>query len=161
MINRTAPYTPGSDTSQEAAEAIADVTGTLRRRVYEHIVSCGEGGTTDDAAEAVLDMKHTTYTARRGELVKQGLIANSGQKGTTRSGRRAALWVAVNPENAVELAEKAKVEKRKAAKTPKIPLISGSVDITLKAVQGRMVERLQSGDVIKCPCCGTHLQQSP
>jgi len=156
-----APHTPGSDTSKEAAEAIADVTGALRRRVYEHIISRGSEGTTDDAAEETLEMKHTTYTARRGELVKQGLVANSGKKGLTRSGRRAVLWVAINSDNAVELAEKAKANRKKPVKAPKIPLVPEGVDITLRAVQERMVERLQSGDEIKCPCCGTRLQQAP
>ena len=105
-----APYTPNSVTSREAAESIADVAGRLRRQVYQYIVSRGDGGTTDDGAEVVLDMKHTTYTARRGELVKQGLVTDSGNKGVTRSGRRATIWVAV-PEHEIEQAK----EKYKAA----------------------------------------------
>jgi len=69
-------------------------------------VECGEAGTTDDAAEVVLDMKHTTYTARRGELVKQGLVRDSGNTAKTRSGRNAVLWVMV-PGDEIEAAKKA------------------------------------------------------
>ena len=101
-----APFTPGSTTSREAAESVAEVAGRLRRRVYAHIVECGEAGTTDDAAEVVLDMKHTTYTARRGELVKQGLVRDSGNTTKTRSGRNAVLWVMV-PGDEIEAAKKA------------------------------------------------------
>ena len=96
-----APYTPDSDTSREAAESVAEVAGKIRRQVYEYIVSCGDDGTTDDAAEQVLDLLHTTYTARRGELVKQGLVRDSGSRDKTRRGRNAALWVAV-PEDEIE-----------------------------------------------------------
>ncbi len=99
-----APYTSNSDTSREAAESVAEVAGRLRRKVYEHIVASGDSGTTDDAAEVLLEMKHTTYTARRGELVKQGLVRDSGGRGKTRSGRNAVLWVAV-PEHEIEQAK--------------------------------------------------------
>jgi hypothetical protein len=122
-----APYTKGSLTSLEAAEAIADVAGRLRRRVYQHVVTCGATGTTDDAAEVALDMKHTTYTARRGELVKQGLVADSGHKGTTRSGRRATLWVAIravvgatNTQNLKEVSDLNKVRTKLKAKVGKM-----------------------------------------
>ena len=101
-----APFTPGSDTSEEAAESISEVAGRLRRRVYAHIVECGDVGTIDDTAEVVLDMKHTTYTARRGELVKQGLVRDSGSTDKTRSGRNAVLWVMV-PGDEIEAAKKA------------------------------------------------------
>ena len=119
-----APYTKGSLTSLEAAEAIADVAGRLRRRVYQYIVSCGASGTTDDGAEVALDMRHTTYTARRGELVKQGLVADSGHKGTTRSGRRATLWVAVRAGNSQNLKEVSELNKARTKLKGKVGKMS-------------------------------------
>jgi len=104
-----APYTKGSATSYEAAKDISRDASTLRQQVYRHIQAQGPKGTTDDAAEAVLGMKHTTYTARRGELVKKGLVADSGRTGKTRSGRKAVLWVAATGENREELEETARL----------------------------------------------------
>lgn len=40
----------------------------------------------------------------------------------------------------------------------KIPLVPKGVDITLRAVQKRMIERLKDKDEIKCPCCSTVLR---
>tara|TARA_Y100000593_G_C4153904_1_gene258478 strand:- start:116 stop:547 length:432 start_codon:yes stop_codon:yes gene_type:complete len=139
---------------------------TLQKKVYDNIVRCGDVGTTDDAAEQKLDMKHTTYTARRGELVKMGLVKDSGERAKTRSGKNAVRWVAVDPGNETELVAQAKQrEKEKLKAAPKtlvrpsqIPMIGKDVGVTLRAVQERMVERLKSGDEIKCPCCATLLR---
>jgi hypothetical protein len=86
---RNAP--PG--TSDTAAERIAGCSGTLRDRVQAHIASCGESGSTDDEGEAALSMKPQTYTPRRGELVTLGIVADSGRRRPTSSGRPAAVWV--------------------------------------------------------------------
>jgi len=132
-----APYTKGSITSMEAAEAIADVAGRLRRQVYQYIVSCGASGTTDDAAEVALDMKHTTYTARRGELVKRGLVADSGHKAKTRSGRRATIWVAVNPKNAANLKEVSDLNKIRTKLKGKVSKMSEEqCEKVLNAIEG-------------------------
>ena len=162
----TAPYTKGSDTSMQAAADISKVLHTLQRKVYDNIVRCGDVGTTDDAAEHKLDMKHTTYTARRGELVKMGLVKDSGDRGKTRSGKNAVKWVAIDPGNEAELIERAVLrEKEKLKAAPKtlvrasqIPLVGKDVGITLRAVQERMMERLKEGDDIKCPCCASLLR---
>ncbi len=162
----SAPYTKGSDTSREAAADISKVLHALQRQVYENIVKCGANGTTDDAAEFRLGMKHTTYTARRGELVKKGLVADTGNRSKTRSGKNAVQWVAVDPGNEAALIEAAKERERErvlaAPKTTvrpsQIPLVAKGVEVTLRAVQERMVERLKDGDEIKCPCCATLLR---
>ena len=128
-----APYTPDSDTSREAAESVAEVAGKIRRQVYNYIVSCGDDGTTDDAAEQALDLKHTTYTARRGELVKQGLVRDSGDRSKTRSGRNAALWVAV-PEDEIEQAklDAAAAENRRNLERSAFALIKTMSDDDLR-----------------------------
>lgn len=166
LPSSTAPYTRGSDTSLEAAQDISKVMHALQKKVYDNIVRCGDVGTTDDAAEHKLDMKHTTYTARRGELVKMGLVKDSGDRGKTRSGKNAVKWVAVDPGNEIELIALAKErEKEKLRSGPKtlvkpskIPMVDKNVGVTLRAVQERMVERLKDGDEIKCPCCATLLR---
>lgn len=128
-----APYTPDSDTSREAAESVAEVAGKIRRQVYRYIVSCGDDGTTDDAAEQVLDLKHTTYTARRGELVKQGLVRDSGFREKTRSGRNAAVWVAV-PEDEIEDAklEAAATEDRRNLERAAFAIVKAMDDADLR-----------------------------
>tara|TARA_B100001989_G_scaffold252430_1_gene234438 strand:- start:2496 stop:3005 length:510 start_codon:yes stop_codon:yes gene_type:complete len=166
LPNSSAPYTVGSETSKQAAIDIAEFMHALQKRVYDNIIKSGELGITDDAAEEALDMKHTTYTARRGELVKMGLVKDSGNRGTTRSGKKAVRWCAIDPGNEIALIAQAKEAERERLKSaPKnlvkpsqIPLVGKDVDVTLRAVQQRMIERLKTGDEIKCPCCATLLR---
>ncbi len=40
----------------------------------------------------------------------------------------------------------------------KIPLVAKGVNVTLRAVQERMIQRLKDKDEIKCPCCATVLR---
>lgn len=70
---------------------------TLRERVRAFIASRGEQGATDDEGERALNLPGRTYTPRRGELVKLGLIAWSGDKRPTERGCSARVWVAVDP----------------------------------------------------------------
>ena len=104
-----APYTKGSQTSKDAAQAIAKDAGNLRQQVYNYIISCGVNGCTDNAGEHALGLKTDTYRPRRRELVKKGLVADSGRTAKTKSGRNAVLWVAQNSENQEELEEVAKL----------------------------------------------------
>jgi len=166
LPNNTAPYVKGSETSKQAAIEISEIMHSLQKRVYDNIIKSGETGIIDDAAEVVLDMNHGTYSARRGELVKMGLVKDSGNRGITRSGKKAVKWCAVDPGNEVALIAQAKeVERERLKSAPKnlvkpsqIPLVGKSVGVTLRAVQERMVERLKTGDEIKCPCCATLLR---
>lgn len=81
-------------TSDEAARRIAGHAGTLRAAVLAWIVGCGDHGGTDDEGEAALGIRCQTWTPRRGELVKLGLVVDSGRRRPTSSGRPAAVWVA-------------------------------------------------------------------
>lgn len=68
-----------------------------RQRVLEFVTKRGfYKGATDDEIERALRMRHQTASARRRELVKDGLIMASGRKRPTRSGRFATIWVATN-----------------------------------------------------------------
>jgi hypothetical protein len=87
------PYVRGSDTSQAAAESMEESAPSMRERVLRFIAAAGEAGTTDDAIEAALGMRHQTASARRRDLVLDGFIGESGRRGKTRSGRSATIWV--------------------------------------------------------------------
>lgn len=89
--NRNAPH----GTSDVAARRIAGSAPNLRARILANIVACGADGATDDEGEAALGIKPQTYTPRRGELVALGLVADSGRRRNTGSGRPATVWVAV------------------------------------------------------------------
>lgn len=95
----------GPDTSRLAALAVYPKTPTQRRRILEimlkeehHPIPHPDGGTmvvtgwTDDEAEQRLGMLHTSYTARRGELVTGGWVYDSGRRRKTRSGNEAVVW---------------------------------------------------------------------
>lgn len=81
-----------SGPSLEASDAIRPKAGRLRERVLAHLRA--HGGATDDEIQAALDMPPSTQRPRRVELVRAGLVRDSGEKRKTRSGRRAAVWVA-------------------------------------------------------------------
>jgi hypothetical protein len=88
---RNAP--PG--TSDLASTRIRGAAPALRDRVLAHIDSRGSGCSTDEEGEAVLAMRHQTYSARRRELVMLGMVQDSGQRRPTTSGRPAAVWTAL------------------------------------------------------------------
>lgn len=83
------------ETSRAAAESIAAVSGTMRRRVLALFRSWPYGLTSDDV-EAKLGMRHQTATARVRELVLLGFCRVTDQRRTTRSGRKAFVVVATS-----------------------------------------------------------------
>jgi hypothetical protein len=82
-----------TDTSRDAAASIQAVLGPLQQRVLRHVANCGAAGTTCDAAEEALGMKHQTCSARIRELVLKDRILDSGERRRTRSGRNAIVYV--------------------------------------------------------------------
>lgn len=84
----------GSPTSREAAQRIAPTAKSIRAAVLKHIVMCGPRGCTDEECQRALSLRVQTQTARRNELMRQGLVRDSGQRRLTSSGRRATVWVA-------------------------------------------------------------------
>lgn len=81
-------------TSEVSAARIEADAPTLRAKVYAMIRLAGDRGVTDEEGEDWLDMRSQTYTPRRGELVKLGLVVDSGQRRKTRGNRPAAVWIA-------------------------------------------------------------------
>lgn len=82
-------------TSDVAARRIRGAVPRLRDRVLAFLASRGADGATDEEAETALRMRAQTYTPRRGELVKAGLVADTGRRRSTTSGRPAAVWIAM------------------------------------------------------------------
>lgn len=91
------PFVAGSDTSELAAESVAEASSTLRERVYTLILSYGGYGATDDEVELRLKMRHQTASARRRELELTGRVVRTAERRRTSSGRTAAVYVAVAP----------------------------------------------------------------
>ncbi|MFG0300674.1 MAG: hypothetical protein ACF8K1_13855 [Phycisphaerales bacterium JB047] len=83
-------------TSETAAARIAPHTPNQRSRVYAAIQSAGAWGLTDEEGEALTGIKTQSYTPRRGELVQNGMIQDTGKRRRTASGCPAAVWVAVS-----------------------------------------------------------------
>lgn len=94
--HRPAPYRENSPrgTSDRVAEMIEQHAPTLRERILATIRERGPIGLTDDEGEAILGIIAQTYTPRRGELVRAGMVRDSGERRPTSSGRPAAVWVA-------------------------------------------------------------------
>lgn len=84
----------GTDTSRAAAEQIEPRRPNLRGLVLDFVRACQYRGATIDEITLHLKMQMQTVCARRNELGKLGLVADSGQRRRTRSGNTAIVWIA-------------------------------------------------------------------
>lgn len=91
--NERPPFEAGSDTSEAAADSIAEGAASMRARVLAHIKAAGPVGTIDDELEVALGMRHQTASARRRELELLGAVTKTGDRRKTRSGRTAAVYI--------------------------------------------------------------------
>lgn len=90
------PYPPfnATDTSQAAAATVAPDTATMRAHVEQCVQRSGPYGLTCDDVEQRLGLRHQTASARLWELHhKLGVIADSGRRRRTASGRLAIVYV--------------------------------------------------------------------
>lgn len=87
------PPSNGVQTSDEAAAAIEPVAQRQRDILYAYVCDQYMLGTTNQEAEEALGMPAQTVSPRMGELRKEGLVVDSGEKRRTRSGRRAIVWI--------------------------------------------------------------------
>jgi|GEM_PF-632815 len=92
LYNGIPPHQAGSDTSRDAAEAIEPDVSSLRGKVLSYIRSRGREGATDKEIQAALNMSVSTEVPRRRELVLKGLVADSGWRRKTKTGRPAVVW---------------------------------------------------------------------
>jgi hypothetical protein len=81
-----------SETSREAAETIAPSLNELQRLVLLAFQS-EAAGLTDEQGIDVTALPASTYRPRRVELLRAGLIRDSGTKRKVRSGCNATVWV--------------------------------------------------------------------
>lgn len=89
---QTAPYVRSSDTSREAAEAIAPSLSRLEQVVFSALDKAGDRGLTCQEAERVTGLEHTTVSARfRGLELAQRIIKTDDRR-LTKSGRKAVVY---------------------------------------------------------------------
>jgi len=96
--------TTDPETSHAAAASLERLT---ERRQAVWAVLAEYGPLTDEALVSIYDQladdglippqSPSGVRTRRNELAKLGLVADTGQRGTTISGRMAMLWASVNP----------------------------------------------------------------
>ena len=91
------PHVAGSDTSRAAAEAIRPHAPRQQDRALASIAARYSDGMTCDEVELELGLSHQTASARIRDLVKAGAIVDSGRRRPTRTGRKAAVYVAKMP----------------------------------------------------------------
>lgn len=95
--NNPAPVRAGSPATSYAAAATV-VTGPQRLQVLELLRGSHPGGMTDDElrAEATnrgITLSRSGSSTRRNELVKMGMVADSGQTRLTPFGKQAVVWI--------------------------------------------------------------------
>jgi hypothetical protein len=124
------PPSNGTDTSDAAAESVADSTAAKRQRVYELLLA--EPQTCDDL-EQLTGWAHQTVSARVWELHDQlHRIRDSGQRKMTRRKRLAIVWRVVDEANPWEPAKKA--DEKKDANVNISNKLAGAVARDLKAL---------------------------
>jgi hypothetical protein len=86
------PFQSHSETSKEAAKLAVLSAAKGRRMVLGALRN--NGPMTDEQLQDKLLLEGSSERPRRVELVKQGLVRDSGRTHPTRSGRSAVLWEA-------------------------------------------------------------------
>ncbi len=89
----TASRHRGSETSEEAHEAIREGKEAQRQRILELLASRGGYGATTEEASRLLSMRMTSVSARMAELKHDGRAVLSGCRRETTSGKSAAVVV--------------------------------------------------------------------
>ena len=90
------PEQPGhrhADTSREAAKAVANSAATVRQMVLDQIRLFGMFGCTSDELAICLKLPYHTVQPRTSELVKLGLIKDTGMRRPKRdTGKNTIVW---------------------------------------------------------------------
>jgi hypothetical protein len=89
----TLPSIAHSPESRQAAAQAAPTAGTKRAAVLRFIASRGHLGATDDEVQLGLGMNPSTERPRRIELYEGRHIAKLRATRTTRTGRKAVVWI--------------------------------------------------------------------
>jgi hypothetical protein len=86
------PFVKGSATSAAAADSVREVTGKMRIKVYQILLTHTDG-LTDLEQQQLIPMNASTQRPRRIELVDQGWVIDSGRTRLTPSNRSAVIWI--------------------------------------------------------------------
>lgn len=89
----------GNPESAAANDSISPDKARLRRLVLTFIRHRGLVGATSDEVEISLRLSHQTVSARISELKASGELRDTGRRRPTRSGRGAAVLIAVDPDD--------------------------------------------------------------
>ena len=85
-------YERRSETSEQAARSISvDTMSRMESRVLAILRTCP---TTCDHVEVITGLPHQTASSTIRRLVLRGRLVDSGRRETTRSGRKATVWIA-------------------------------------------------------------------
>lgn len=87
------PFQAHSATSEAAAKSMEPHAGSLRAAVLDWLRVRGNYGCTDDELFLWIAGSQNAIRPRRVELVKSGLVKDSGTTRKTRSGRAATVWI--------------------------------------------------------------------
>lgn len=91
------PAVQTSNTSLGAADSITAMRAQRDRdRIFAAIRGQGTEGFTDEEGSQATWIGPSTYRPRRIELVRAGLIRDSGETRATASGRSAVVWIAAD-----------------------------------------------------------------
>jgi hypothetical protein len=88
-VDKTTTGANHPDTSFEAAERVLPVSGTQRAKVFDAL---SLSGLTDEEIGLVLKMNPSSVRPRRGELVNEGWVKDSGKRRKTDAGYNAIVW---------------------------------------------------------------------
>lgn len=80
------------NTSIEAKDSMTECAATMRARVLTLLRGFPTSGATDEQIQHCLSMNPSTERPRRIELVRMGLVRDSGRTRETSSGRKAIVW---------------------------------------------------------------------
>jgi hypothetical protein len=80
-------------TSREAAASVVPKLGQLHDKVLSALRDAGPSGLTDMQLDDKFAQLTPTMRPRRVELVRRGLVADSGRVVLNAHGRRATVWV--------------------------------------------------------------------
>ena len=84
------------DTSRDAFQEFKPVSGRLNQEIMRALRDHPDG-ITCQAIEVYIRRDHQAVSANLRHLVEKGHAEASGRYGTTRSGRKAILWVVAKP----------------------------------------------------------------
>ena len=101
------PFTPGSDTSRAAAESALATVRASRRLVLDLLRASENGYTHEELCQAAgAAWADSGIRTRCNELVKAGLVVDSGQRRRTSHGRATVVWrIAPASEDAARIGE--------------------------------------------------------